>query len=211
MFKIIGKLLGMEYKKVKYDREVLNFMIVGAAIFLFLGISHTENGAKFLYTNKLIIAVMSEAEDEGIRGKTAEELLLDFKEAIPVNIREYELYDIKDRLENYIYKLKGEKSGSLDSIIYSIENIMNTENKEALLSKLKELDLEGMLIEAKKEEIVKQSLQNAAEWQTNFFLSNVYIALGGLLAFSSIIVKVVFDITLIEKKSKKIKKKEQIL
>lgn len=202
MFKIIGRLLGMEYEEIKYNREILGFMILGAMIFFFLGINHAEEGAKFLYTNKLTLSIMCKAENDGISNEVLEKSLSKFEEAIPINIREYELYDIKDRLENFIFELRNEKNDSLNSIIFTLEGILETENKESLISKLNNLDLKGMFTKVSREEIVMESLQKVAERQTNIFLSLAYFIIATLLAFASIIIKVVCDIKFIEKKNK---------
>ncbi|QGU96302.1 hypothetical protein GOM49_15440 [Clostridium bovifaecis] len=211
MFKIIGMLLGMEYEEIKYDREILIFMIVGAVIFLFLGVSHTENGAKFLYTNKLSRTIMLRSEKEGISSEVVDKEIYDFKEAIPVNTREFELYDIKDRLENYIEELKSQENTSLNNIINKLENISKVDNKDKLIRELEGINIKSMLTEVSKEEIVKKKLKEAAEWQSNIFLSNIYFIFGTLLGFSSIIVRVVYEVKLIDKRDKSLKEKEQIL
>lgn len=210
MFKIIGRILGMEYEEIRYDREILLFMIIGSVIFLFLGISHTENGAKFLYTNKLSRAIMLRAEKEGISSEVVDKGIYDFKEAVPINVREFELYDIKDRLQNYIEELKNQESISLNNIINKLEDIRKIDDKDKLIRELEGININEMLIKVSKEEIVKENLKEVVKWQSNIFLSNIYFIFGTLLGFSSIVVKVVYEINLIEKKDKGLKK-EQLL
>ncbi|PRR75681.1 hypothetical protein [Clostridium thermopalmarium] len=210
MFKIIGRLLGFAPEEIKYDKEILSFMLIGTIIFLFLGIIHTEKGAKFLYTNRLTVSIMSAAEKEGITNEAVDKFTYSFKEYIPINAREFELYDIKDRLQNYINDLKNENNSSFDNIIDTLENIYKIDDKEKLLKELNDINIKDMLTNISKEEIVKKDLEETVEWQTSIFLSNFYFALGTFLGFSTIVVKVICEIELVEKKNKNLKKKEQI-
>lgn len=202
MFRLISRLLGMEWEDIEYDRDMLIFIIVGAAIFLLLGIYHTDKGTKLLYTNRLSVALMSKAEKKGISDKVLEDAVFNYKEAIPINVREYELYEIKGRLENYIGKLKSENNDSLNEVIATLEEINEEDNKEELLNKLEKADLENMLKKVNKKEIARESLMKASKEQSSLFLSNAYLIIGALLSFYAIIVKVIFDIDLIQDKSK---------
>lgn len=200
MFKILGRLIGLEKSELKYDKELLIFTLIGAIIFLIMGIAHTKKGAEFIYENRLNKAFLVKAENEGISNKDIDKIITDYKEAIPVNIMEYDLEDIRDNLKTYIDNLKNYKSVYLNEAIGKLEEINKIENKDALVSELKKVNLENMLKDYTKDEIVKKNLKEVKEWQVNIFLSNVYLICGGLMLLSFIITKVVYEIDLIDKK-----------
>ncbi|MEA4825216.1 MAG: hypothetical protein VB130_01080 [Clostridium sp.] len=202
MFKILGRLLGLEKSELEYDKELLIFTLIGAIIFLIIGIAHTEKGAEFIYENRLNRAFLVKAEKEGISNKDIDKIVTDYKEAIPVNIIEYDLEDIRDNLKTYIDNLKNYKSVYLNETIGKLEEINKIKDKDALVSELKKIKLENMLKDYTKDEIVKKNLREVKEWQVNIFLSNVYLICGGLMLLSFIITKVVYEIDLIDKKEK---------
>lgn len=203
MLKIFGRLLGFEGDELKYDRELLLFTLIGAIIFIFLGFNHTEKGAKLLYANKLNQAVLVKVEKDGISKADIDKVHSEFKEIVPINVIEYDIADIKDNLQTYINNIKAQDEVYLNDLALKIEAIAKNDNKETLVKELKTINVEEMLKEYSKEEIVKRNLQEVAQWQTNIFLSNIYFICGGLIGFSFIIIKVVCEISLFEKKEKR--------
>jgi len=198
MFKIIGRLIGLEGEELKYNREILLFTLIGAIIFILLGIAHTEKGAKIIYENSLNRFMLTRVEKEGISSKDIDKLNYEYKEAVPINISEYSIDTIKEYVNMYVGKLKGENNESLNILINRFQEVVKISNKEVLIKELKALDIKAMLADYSKEEIVKKDLNEVKEWQTNMFLSNIYIISGGLMLMSFIITKVVCEIKLRE-------------
>lgn len=198
MFKIIGRLIGLEGEELKYNREILLFTLIGAIIFILLGIAHTEKGAKIIYENSLNRFMLTRVEKEGISSKDIDKLNYEYKEAVPINISEYSIDTIKEYVNMYVGKLKGENNESLNILINRFQEVVEISNKEVLIKELKALDIKAMLADYSKEEIVKKDLNEVKEWQTNMFLSNIYIISGGLMLMSFIITKVVCEIKLRE-------------
>lgn len=205
MFKIIGRLIGIEWKELDYNKEILFFMIMGSIIFFLLGMAHTDKGGKLLYTNKLNRTMMSKIEKKGVSNEEIDNIIMNFKDTIPVNIREFEVEDIKDRLENYIGELKKKQNSSLNRVIDKLEEIRKVNDKEVIVKKLKEMNLQAMLKEVSKEEIVKSSLQDMAKWQKSNFLANIYFIFGTLIGMDFIVIKVIQEIKFLNKKGKNIK------
>jgi hypothetical protein len=203
MLKIFGRLLGLKGEELKYDRELLLFTLIGAIIFIFLGFNHTENGAKFLYANKLNQVLLVKVEKDGISKADIDKINSEFKEIVPINVIEYDIADIKDNLQTYINNIKAQDKVYLNDLALKIEAINKNDNKEILVKELKTINIEDMLKEYSKEEIVKRNLMEVAQWQTNVFLSNIYFICGGLIGFSFIIISVVCEISLFGKKEKK--------
>ncbi|KOA19669.1 hypothetical protein CLHOM_17580 [Clostridium homopropionicum DSM 5847] len=199
MFKIIGRLIGIERKELKYNKEIILFTLIGAIIFILLGISHTEKGAEVIYENRLNRFMLAKVEKEGISLKDIDKLNYEYKEAVPVNVSEYSINTIKENVNSYIGKLKEGNNKALDVLINRLQELQEINNKEVLIKELKALDIKAMLADYSKEEIVKKDLNAVKEWQTNMFLSNVYIISGGLMLMSFIVTKVVCEIKLIEK------------
>ncbi|WP_242946995.1 hypothetical protein [Clostridium haemolyticum] len=106
MLKIIGRLMGLKGEELKYNKEILVFMIISASIFLILGLVHTKQGSEIVYANKLNVLMLSKSENEGISNEDINNIIEDYKETVPINISEFEVYDIKDRVDNYIDELK---------------------------------------------------------------------------------------------------------
>jgi hypothetical protein len=203
MLKIFGRLLGLKEDDLKYDRELLFFTLIGAILFIVLGFNHTENGAKLLYANKLNQILIVKVEKDGISKADIDKVNSGFKEIVPINVIEYDISDIKDNLETYINNIKSENKVHLADLASKLEVINKNNDKEVLVKELKMINVEDMLREYSKEEIVKRNLLEVAEWQNNIFLSNIYFICGALIGLSFIIIKVVFEISLFEKKESK--------
>lgn len=205
MFKIIGRLIGIEGKELDYNKEILFFMLMGSIIFFLLGMAHTDKGGKLLYTNKLNRTMMCRVEKKGVSNEEIDNIITDLKDTIPVNIREFEVEDIKDRLENYTGRLKKKENSSLNRVIDKLEEIRKVNDKEVLVKQLKEMNLQVMLKEVSKEEIVKNNLQDMAKWQRSDFLANIYFIFGTLIGMEFILIKVIQEVRLLNKKGKNIK------
>lgn len=199
MFKIIGRLIGIEREDLKYNKEIILFTLIGALIFILLGIAHTEKGAEIIYENRLNRFMLARMEKEGISLKDIDKLNYAYKEAVPVNVAEYPIDTIKENVNTYVVKLKEKNNNALDFLIKRLQELQAINNKNELIKELKALDIKAMLADYSKEEIVKKDLSEVKEWQTNMFLSNVYIISGGLMLMSFIVTKVVCEIKLIEK------------
>lgn len=210
MFKIFGRLIGLGNKELKYNKEILIFMIIASVIFIFLAFSHTKSGANILYNNFVNKKLLMKNEKKGILLKDKEDYIYKFKEMIPINIREYAYDEIEDRLENFINYIKKDKN--MNEIVYELESIEKSNNKKILLDKLKKLNLDDMLNKISKEYIVNLKLDEVVKWQTNVFIADIYFIIGIFIGFMFIIVKVFSGITLFNdnKKEVKIKYKKNI-
>jgi hypothetical protein len=204
MFKILGRLLGLEKEDLGYNRELLLFNLMIAVLFLVLGFNHTENGAKFLYANKLNQVVLVKIEKEGISNADIDKISSEFKEIVPINIIEYDITDIKDNLQIYANSIKSQNKVYLTDLLSKLEAISENDDKKVLVKQLREINVKLMLKDYSKEEIVKRNLLQVADWQTNIFLSNIYFILGVLTGLSFIIIKVVCEISLFDKKEKRV-------
>lgn len=202
MLKIFGRLIGLQGEDLQYDRELLLFTLLGALLFLFLGFNHTEKGAKFIYANKLNQALVVKIEKEGITNRDIDKIQGEYKEIVPINVIEYDIRDIKDNINNYINKLKGENKIYLTNLATKLEVINKKEDKETLVKGLKAINVKDLLKEYSREEIVKQNLLEVAQWQTNAFLSYLYFICGGLIGFTFIVIKVIYEISLFPRKEK---------
>lgn len=205
MLKIIGRLIGIEWKELHYNKEILSFVLMGSIMFFLFGMAHTERGGKLLYTNRLNTKMMCSMEKKGITNEEMDSIIIDFKDTIPINIREFKIQDIKDRLENYIGELKKKDNSSLNKIIDKLEQIKQVKDKEVMAEQLKKMDLQGMLKKVSKEEIAKKSLENMAQWQRSAFLANVYFIFGTLIGMDFIVIKVIQEVKLLNKKEKDVK------
>lgn len=204
MFKIIGRLLGIEKDELKYDKELLIFTFIGAMIFILVGISHTEKGAEFIYENKLNRAILVTIEKEGVTKEYIDKKVNEYKETVPINVSEYDLEDIKNNVKVFIESLNKENSTYLSEVILKLEEANKSNSKEHLINNLKEINIKEMLVNYSKGQIVAKNLKEIKEWQTNIFLSNVYIICGGFMMLSFIIVKVICEINIIDKNEENI-------
>ncbi|KGN02174.1 hypothetical protein Z969_06495 [Clostridium novyi A str. 4570] len=199
MLKIIGRLIGLGKEEMKYNREILIFMLISAFIFFTIGVSHTKEGADFIYANRLKIFLEAKNEKAGVTKDDIDKIIFDYKEAVPVNVREFEINDIKDRVDNYIHQLKNYNNPSLNELIRSMEDAKDTDNKETLIKNLNSIDLKEMLNRVSKTYITREKLQNVAKWQENTWLSIMYFSLATLNLFMVIIIKVICDIKLFKR------------
>lgn len=199
MLKIIGRLIGLGKEEMKYNREILIFMLISAFIFFIIGVSHTNKGASFIYANRLKIFLEAKNEKAGVTKEDIDKIIYDYKEAVPVNVREFEINDIKDRVDNYIHQLKNYNNPSLNELIRSMEDAKDTDNKETLIKNLNSIDLREMLNIISKKYITSEKLQNVAKWQENTWLSIMYFSLATLNLFMVIVIKVICDIKLFKR------------
>ncbi|ABK62060.1 MULTISPECIES: hypothetical protein [Clostridium] len=199
MLKIIGRLIGLGKEEMKYNREILIFMLISAFIFFIIGVSHTNEGASFIYANRLKIFLEAKNEKAGVTKEDIDKIIYDYKEAVPVNVREFEINDIKDRVDNYIHQLKNYNNPSLNELIRSMEDAKDTDNKETLIKNLNSIDLREMLNIISKKYITSEKLQNVAKWQENTWLSIMYFSLATLNLFMVIVIKVICDIKLFKR------------
>ncbi|KEH95714.1 hypothetical protein [Clostridium novyi] len=199
MLKIIGRLIGLGKEEMKYNREILIFMLISAFIFFIIGVSHTNEGASFIYANRLKIFLEAKNEKAGVTKEDIDKIIFDYKEAVPVNVREFEINDIKDRVDNYIHQLKNYNNPSLNELIRSMEDAKDTDNKETLIKNLNSIDLREMLNRISKKYITSEKLQNVAKWQENTWLSIMYFSLATLNLFMVIVIKVICDIKLFKR------------
>ncbi|GAB6149399.1 hypothetical protein [Clostridium novyi] len=199
MLKIIGRLIGLGKEEMKYNREILIFMLISAFIFFIIGVSHTNEGASFIYANRLKIFLEAKNEKAGVTKEDIDKIIYDYKEAVPVNVREFEINDIKDRVDNYIHQLKNYNNPSLNELIRSMEDAKDTDNKETLIKNLNSIDLREMLNIISKKYITREKLQNVAKWQENTWLSIMYFSLATLNLFMVIVIKVICDIKLFKR------------
>ena len=199
MLKIIGRLIGFGKEEMKYNREILIFMLISAFIFFTIGVSHTKEGASFIYANRLKIFLEAKNEKAGVTKEDIDKINFDYKEAVPVNVREFEINDIKDRVDNYIHQLKNYNNPSLNELIRSMEDAKDTDNKETLIKNLNSIDLKEMLNRVSKTYITREKLQNVAKWQENTWLSIMYFSLATLNLFMVIVIKVICDIKLFKR------------
>ncbi|KGM97994.1 hypothetical protein Z968_01335 [Clostridium novyi A str. 4552] len=199
MLKIIGRLLGFNKEELKYNREILMFILISAFVFFAVGISHTKEGAHLIYANRLKVFLDAKNEKLGVTKEEIDKIIVDYKDAIPINIREFEVNDIKDRVDNYIHQLKNYNNPSLNELIHKMEDIEQTDDKEILIKNLNSIDLKEMLNRISKAYITREKLENVAKWQENTFLSIVYFGFATLNLFMAIIIKVVCDIELFKR------------
>lgn len=199
MLKIIGRLIGLGKEEMKYNREILIFMLISAFIFFAIGVSHTKEGADFIYANRLKIFLEAKNEKAGVTKQDIDKINFDYKEAVPVNVREFEINDIKDRVDNYIHQLKNYNNPSLNELIRSMEDAKDTDNKETLIKNLNSIDLGEMLNRISKTYITREKLKNVAKWQENTWLSIMYFSLATLNLFMVIVIKVICDIKLFKR------------
>ncbi|MCD3217040.1 hypothetical protein G8S55_07200 [Clostridium botulinum C] len=196
MLKIIGRLMGLKGEELKYNKEILVFMIISASIFLILGLVHTKQGSEIVYANKLNVLMLSKSENEGISNEDINNIIEDYKETVPINISEFEVYDIKDRVDNYIDELKNKNNRKLNKIIDKLEEVNKLNKKETLIENLKQINLEEMLKKISKTEITKEKLKGVASWQENIFLAIVYLGISTIISFAAIMVKIFCNIDL---------------
>lgn len=199
MLKIIGRLIGLNKEELKYNREILIFMLISAFVFFAVGVSHTKEGANFIYANRLKIFLDAKNERTGVTSEDIDKIILDYKEAVPVNVREFEINYIKDRVDNYIQQLKNYNNLSLNELIHKVEDAKDTDNKEILIKNLNNINLKEMLNKISKTYITREKLRNVAKWQQNTWLSIMYFALTTLNLFMAIIIKVVCEIKLFKR------------
>ncbi|EDS78502.1 conserved hypothetical protein [Clostridium botulinum C str. Eklund] len=199
MLKVIGRLLGFNKEELKYNREILMFILISAFVFFTVGISHTKEGAHIIYANRIKVFLDAKNEKLGVTKEEIDKIIIDYKEAIPINIREFEVNDIKDRVDNYIHQLKNYNNPSLNELIHKMEDIEQTDDKEILINNLNSIDLKEMLNRISKAYITREKLENVAKWQENTFLSIVYFGFATLNLFMAIIIKVVCDIELFKR------------